>query len=77
MEYPSWEIPIQEAALEADLSKAAQKVHDAEAAIFARTQQLAASNDGHHEMAAIQRGLQELLRIKTHKLNWPSIDGNR
>jgi len=75
MDYPLWEIPIQEAALETDLAKAAQKVHEAEAAIFNRTQQLAASNEGRDEMEAIQRGLQELLRIKTHKLNWPGIDG--
>lgn len=74
MDYPSWEMPIQEAALETDLAQAAKKVHDAEAAILARTQELATSNDGHHEREAIQRGLQELLRIKTHKLKWPSID---
>jgi hypothetical protein len=69
--YPEWQDPLLQAQLETDPQKVQEKVFQAEAAIFARLQELAASGDGHQESAAISNATAELFRIKTDKLKWP------
>lgn len=71
MAYPEWQVPLHEAQLESDAQKIQEKVFQAEAAIFARLQELVLSSDGHQESQAISNATNELLRIKTDKLKWP------
>ncbi|HEY0704934.1 MAG TPA: hypothetical protein VGD60_19375 [Candidatus Acidoferrales bacterium] len=69
--YPQWQTPLRQAQLETKLEALQEKVFQAEAAIYARLQELSRSNNGYHERAAIMDGSNELLRIKTDKLKWP------
>jgi hypothetical protein len=69
--YPQWQDPLVQAQLETDPQKVQEKVFQAEAAIFARLQELAAAGDGYEESQAISKGTAELLKIKTDKLKWP------
>ena len=71
MDYPSWQRPLQEAWSESDVKIVEEKVFETEAAIFERSQELAASSNGDQEREAMKRGLAELLKIKTEKLKWP------
>lgn len=73
MDYPSWQMPLREAQTANDIEVVEKKVFEAEAAIFERTQELAESTDGDHEREAIERGLAELLKLKTEKLKWPPV----
>jgi hypothetical protein len=69
--YPQWQLPLHEAQREADPRKIQERVSHAEAAIFARLQELARSSNGLQEAQAIATATGELLRIKTEKLKWP------
>jgi hypothetical protein len=69
--YPEWQNPLLQAQLETDPQRVQERVFQAEAAIFARLQELAGSSDRHQESAAISNATEELLRIKTDKLKWP------
>jgi hypothetical protein len=74
LQFPRWEKPLREALSECDLRKLVEKVHETEAAMFIRWQELAATADGHLELAAMRRAADALLRIKTEKLKWPGGD---
>ncbi len=69
--YPKWQLPLHQAQREADPRKIQERVSQAEAAIFARLQELTTSGDGHQESQAIANASNQLLRIKTEKLKWP------
>jgi hypothetical protein len=69
--YPDWQEPLHHAQIETDPQRIREKVFQAEAAIFARLQELSLSSDGHVESEEISNATRELLRIKTEKLKWP------
>ncbi len=74
----AWEKLLREAQTETDLEIVTEKAASAEGAMWYRVQELNASPDGHLELEAIQRGCQELLKIRTERLGWPalSLDGS-
>ncbi len=69
----AWERLLCEAQTETDLETVAEKAALAEGAMWYRVQELNASSDGHLELEAIQRGYQELLKIRTERLGWPGL----
>jgi hypothetical protein len=77
MEYPAWERPYREATQETDKHRLLKLVGNAEEAIFQRLQELAVSRGGDAEKRAIQAACDNLLKIKTERLGWPSLPGAR
>jgi hypothetical protein len=71
LHYPEWKTPYQGALLEADPKKLAERVAEAEVAIFKRLQQLNRSQDGHVEREAIEDAIRALRVIKRYRLNFP------
>lgn len=69
--YPEWQRPLQEAILEFDRDKLAEKALNAEDLILERLQQLQQSNLGHEEQRAINDGLSVLRTIKRNRLDHP------
>jgi hypothetical protein len=69
--YPEWQIPYQEALLEADKRTLEKKIHFAEWKIFRRLQTICADSDHHQERAAIEDALNNLLALKHNQLNYP------
>ncbi len=69
--YPEWQGPLQEAILEFDREKLAEKAMKVEALILERLRQLQQSNDGHNERTAINDGLSVLRTIRRERLNYP------
>jgi hypothetical protein len=53
------------------------RMGEAEHAIFQRLQVLAVSPDGDAEKRDLQAACDDLLRIKTERLGWPSLPGKR
>ena len=72
LRFPSWEKPFREALVETDLNKLLEKIHAKEGAMFVRWQELASSNDEHVEREAMRAATEELLKLKSEKLKWPS-----
>jgi hypothetical protein len=75
MKYPAWQGPYREALQETNEHKLVKLVGKVEDAIFQRLQELAVSGDA--EKRAIQAACDDLLRIKTERLGWPSLPGGR
>jgi hypothetical protein len=73
LQFPSWQGPLRDAQQEDDPAKAREKVDQAETAIFFRGKELRNAPDGQAEREAMQRGIEELLRIKSEKLGWPPL----
>ena len=71
LRYPEWQRPYQAALLEVDPKKLAERVAEAEVAIFNRLQALSQSQDGHGERQAIQNAIGGLKGIKRDMLNFP------
>ena len=71
-QYPVWQDLLQEAVNEPNLGKLSEKVHEAEAAIFLRLQELSVLPDTRQELEALQKACEELLEIQTQRLKWPS-----
>jgi hypothetical protein len=71
LHYPEWQRPYQEALLERDLKRLAERVADAEVAIFKRLQALSQSQDGQAEREAIEHAIGALKVIKRDRLNFP------
>jgi len=67
----SWRESYEKAIQESDKTKLAGYVHETEAGIFKRFQELASSSDHHEERAEIEGASAGLLAIKIHKLGWP------
>jgi hypothetical protein len=68
--YPEWQLPLQEAILEFDPNKLAEKAQKAVGVILERLLELQQSNNGHNERAAILDGLSILRTIKCDRLNY-------
>jgi hypothetical protein len=62
--YPEWQRPLQEAILEFDRDKLAEKTRKAVGLSLERLLELQQSKSGHHERAAIIHGLSMLRTIK-------------
>ncbi len=62
LEFPQWQGPLQEAILEFDPQKLAEKIRTVEALIPERLQQLDQGKDGHAEKTALHDA-QAILRI--------------
>jgi len=77
VEYPAWQGPYREATRETDKHRLLKLVGNAEDAIFQRLQQLAVSRGDDEEKRAIQAACDNLVRIKTDRLGWPSLLGAR
>jgi hypothetical protein len=71
---PEWSLKYREARLEADPKKLAERVAEAETAIFGRLQQLSRTQDGHAERQAIEDAIRALRVIKRDRLNFPDWD---
>jgi hypothetical protein len=71
MEYPEWQKPYREAALEIDPGKLPERLADAETTIFLRLLALQEASNGHIERAAINKALTGLRILQKEKLNYP------
>ena len=71
LHYLEWRRPYRTALLEPDPKKLAQRVAEAETAIFGRLQQLSRTQDGHAEREAIEDAIRALRVIKRDRLNFP------
>lgn len=71
-QYPVWQETFQEALRESDLVRLSAKVQAAEAAIFLRLQELTVLADNQQEFEELQKACEELLKIQTQRLKWPS-----
>jgi hypothetical protein len=70
--YPVWQETFQEALRESNLVRLSAKVQAAEAAIFLRLQELGVLPHHQQELEALQKACEELLKIQTQRLKWPS-----
>jgi hypothetical protein len=71
MKYSIWQRPYRDATQETDAERVAKFVSEVEGAIFLRLQELVVMpND--EESRAIRAACDELLKIKTQRLGWPS-----
>lgn len=66
-----WEEAYRAALNETDPEKLAQRVLDAEGAMFRRGLQLNGSANDCEEQRAMNDAAADLLALKTHKLGWP------
>jgi hypothetical protein len=69
--YPEWQLEYQDVLFESDTGKLAQRVAEAEAAIFKRLQALSESQGGQAERRAIEDAIRALGVIKRDSLNFP------
>jgi hypothetical protein len=72
---PHWKLQVELAIAELDLTNLTVRVHAAEWAIFQRWEELGALAAS-EERIAITAAVNELLAIKTLKLNWPDFRVN-
>ncbi len=71
LRYPEWQRPYQAAVLEVDSKKLAERVAEAEAAIFKRLQQLTKSQDGQDERQLIEGAICALRVLKRETQKYP------
>ena len=71
-QYPAWQNLLQGAVKETDPERLNEKVQAAEAAIFLRFQELSVLPGNQQELEALQKACEELLKIQTQRLKWPS-----
>jgi hypothetical protein len=71
LKYPKWQAPLQEAILELDREKLAEKLQNVETLILERLQQLHQGTNGHSEREAINDALSTLRVLKQEKLDYP------
>jgi hypothetical protein len=75
LKYPKWQEPYQQAILEHDPAKLRQKIHDAEAAIYGRLQQLtdgdARAHGAEEERLAINDAIAGLRVLQREMLGFP------
>jgi hypothetical protein len=74
LRYPEWQRPYQAALLEVDPKRPADRVAEAEAAIFGRLEQLSeisGSQDGKAEHHAIHGAIYALKMLKRESVNFP------
>jgi hypothetical protein len=71
LRYPEWQLEYQDVLLEHDPKKLAERVAEAEAAIFKRLQTLSEGQDGQAERRAIRDAAHALGAIKRDSLGFP------
>ena len=71
LNYPEWQIPLEEVMLESDVTKLPTRIYAVEALISERLRQLQSSNDGAGERAAIDGALNVLRVVKRERLGFP------
>ena len=72
LQFPEWQVPLQDLILEFDHSKLHEKMQRVEALIYQRLQQLQENSDGHiAEREAINDAISVLRVIKREKLDFP------
>jgi hypothetical protein len=69
-----WTEPYEKAVNEPGKEKLRELVHEAEAAIYERLQQLQNSADPCQELGAIREATKRLLSLKVTRLGWPPIE---
>jgi hypothetical protein len=76
LRYPEWQLEYQDVLLETDSEQLAERVADAETAIFNRLQQLSESQDSQGERQAIQDAIRALRVIERDRLGFPDWDSD-
>jgi hypothetical protein len=71
LHYPEWQLPYQAALLEVDPKKLAERVAEAEGAIFNRLQRLSQSQNRLAERQTIEDAIKVLKVIKRDRLGFP------
>ena len=71
-EYP-WQKEYQEALLERDRQKLAEKINAAENALFLRFQELGGTGDHSRERLALNDAIRALRALQTEKLHYPKL----
>lgn len=71
---PDWEAAYQKALAETDLTALTERVHFAEYAICRRWEELENVADPRAELERINQAVLGLLKIKTEKLQYPSME---
>ena len=74
LKYPSWQTPLQEAILELEHEKVAERIQEVENLIFERLQALSYDTDHHDERQALADATFILSRLKKDKLSYPDWD---
>jgi hypothetical protein len=69
LNYPSWQIPLQEAILELDLKKLAERIQGVEILISDRLQELSSDTDTRDEQQALADAASILRTLKKEKLS--------
>jgi len=71
-QYRAWHNLLEEAVNETNSGRLSEKVQAAETAIFLRLQEISVLPDNQQELEALQKACEELLKIQTQRLKWPS-----
>jgi hypothetical protein len=71
LQYPSWQAQYEAALVETDPDKLLQRIHQAEAAIYARRSQLVSSAGEKAEQDAMEDAINALRNLKREQLNYP------
>lgn len=71
LKYPSWQAPLQEALLELDREKLAERIQKVETVIFERLQAISSDTDHHDEREALADAASILRGLKKDKLSYP------
>jgi hypothetical protein len=71
LQYPEWQVPLQEALLESDKTKLRKRVESSEAIIFGRLQAISHDSNHHAEREAVEHALALLRVIKRDALEFP------
>ena len=71
MKYSKWQPEFEEALIELDSERLAEKIKRFELAVFVRLQELACNSDHHDERQAIADALLTLREMKRDKLSYP------
>ena len=69
LKYPSWQMPLQEAILELDLKKLAERIQGVEILISDRLQELSSDTDTQDERQALADAASILRTLKKEKLS--------
>ena len=71
MKYSKWQPEFEQAIIELDSERLAEKIKQFELAVFVRLQDLACNSDHHDERQAIADALTTLRAMKRDKLSYP------
>lgn len=71
LNYPTWQVPLQEAMLEVDCKKLAEKIQRVETIIFERLQAISFDADHAGERKALADAASTLRVLKKERLSYP------